>query len=250
MLDSHCHLTDSAYAPDLDDVLARARAAQVRGVVTIASNAADADTAWALAQQYSDVWCTAGIHPHEASTADRDFERIREAVTRPRVVAIGETGLDYHYDNSPRDAQRRSFDRHLQLAEATGLPVVVHSREADTDLTAALRAGGAAVRGVLHCFSGGPELLETALELDWFISFAGVITFKKFASDAVLRRVPGTQLLLETDGPYLAPVPYRGKRNEPAYMTLTCDAAARMRGESSEAIAAATEANARRFYAI
>jgi len=250
MFDSHCHLTDAAYAGDLDEVLARARAAGVNRVVTIASNAGDADAAYALARRFPDVWCTAGIHPHEADTFDRDFDRIRDAVQRPRVVAVGETGLDYHYDNSPRDAQRRSFEQHLVLAEAADLPVVVHSREADADVMAALRGAGARTRGVLHCFSGGPGLLEMALDLGWYVSFAGVITFRKFSGQDLLRRVPPARLLLETDGPYLAPVPHRGKRNEPAFLSLTCTAAAHIRDEAGDALQRYTTANARRFYSI
>jgi TatD DNase family protein len=250
MFDSHCHLTDPAYAPDLPDVLRRAQAAEVRGVVTIASNADDADAAHALATQFDSIWCTAGIHPHEASTTERDFDRIREAVRRPLVVAVGETGLDYHYDNSPRDAQRRSFDRHIALAEETRLPLIVHSRDAEDDILAAMRAASPGVLGVLHCFSGSRTLLEAALEAGWYVSFAGMVTFKKFSGGDLLRSVPQGRLLLETDGPYLAPVPHRGKRNEPAWLAATCEAAARIRGESVQVLAAGTEANARRFYRI
>ena len=250
MFDSHCHLTDEAFAIDLDAVLARAAAAGVHGVVTIAANADDAGAAWALAERHPSVWCSAGIHPHEATSAERNFGRIREAIAWPRVVAIGETGLDYHYDNSPRDVQRRAFERHLGLAREIGLPVIVHSREADDDTIAALRAAGEDVRGVMHCFSGGDELLDTALELGWYVSFAGVITFRKFDGHAKMRRVPPHRLLLETDGPYLAPVPYRGKRNEPAYLAATCEAAAAITGQDRSVLGAAIEANARTFYGL
>jgi TatD DNase family protein len=250
MFDSHCHLTDPAYAPDLPDVLRRAQAAGLRGVVTIASNADDADAAHALATQFDSVWCTAGIHPHDASTTDRDFERIREAVRRTHVVAVGETGLDYHYDNSPRDAQRRSFDRHIALAEETELPLIVHSRDAEDDILAALRTAGPRVLGVLHCFSGSRVLLDAALEAGWYVSFAGMITFRKFSGEDLVRSVPQDRLLLETDGPYLAPVPHRGKRNEPAWLAATCEAAARIRGEAVEVVAAGTDENARHFYRI
>jgi TatD DNase family protein len=250
LFDSHCHLTDAAFAADLEDVLSRAQAAGINGIVTIASNADDAGAAWSLAGRHAAVWCTAGIHPHEASTAERDFGRIREAVTWPRVVAVGETGLDYHYDNSPRDVQRRSFTRHLELAAETGLPVVVHSREAEADTVAALRAAGRAVRGVMHCFSGGTALLEAALERDWYVSFAGVITFRNFQGADLLRRVPLDRLLLETDGPYLAPVPHRGRRNEPAWLAATCAAAASLRGEDLTVLADASERNAHRFYRL
>jgi TatD DNase family protein len=250
VFDSHCHLTDEAYAHDLDAVLERAAQAGITGVVSIASNADDAGAAFSLAQRYPSLWCTAGIHPHEATSAERDFARIRETVAWPRVVAVGETGLDYHYDNSPRDVQRRSFARHLELAGETGLPVVVHSRKADDDTIAAVRAAGDRVRGVMHCFSGGDTLLDTALELGWYVSFAGVITFKKFDGHAQMRRVPSDRLLLETDGPYLAPVPFRGKRNEPAYLAATCDAAARILERDTADVADTTAQNARRFYRL
>lgn len=250
VFDSHCHLTDDAYAGDLADVLERARAAGVNGVVTIASNATDAAAALELADRHADIWATAGIHPHEATSAAADFERVRELVTRPRVVAIGETGLDYHYDNSPRDVQRQAFDRHLTLAAETGLPVVVHSREAEADTAAALTAAGPGVRGVLHCFTAGDALLDTALALGWYISFAGFVTFRRFDGADRLRRVPEDRLLLETDGPYLAPVPNRGKRNEPAWITHTCAAVAAFRGLDAERLGAATERNARRFYGL
>jgi TatD DNase family protein len=250
MFDSHCHLTDPAYALDLADVLSRAEAAGLNGVVTIASNANDTDAAHALATRFERVWCTAGIHPHDAITTDRDFTRIREGVRRKNVVAVGETGLDYHYDNSPRDAQRRSFDRHIALAEETRLPLIVHSRDAEDDILGALRAAGPRVLGVLHCFSGSRTLLDAALEAGWYVSFAGMITFRKFSGGDLLRSVPQERLLLETDGPYLAPVPHRGKRNEPAWLAATCEAAARIRGESMQVLAAGTEANTRRFYRI
>ncbi|MCI0435537.1 MAG: TatD family hydrolase [Gemmatimonadetes bacterium] len=250
MFDSHCHLTDAQYAPDLDAVLERARAAGIRGIVTIASNAADSAAACDLAARCPNVRSTVGIHPHEASTTAANFGRVVELLERAEVVAIGETGLDFHYENSPRADQRASFERHLELAAARGMPVVVHSRDADEETAAMLRSAGAGVRGVLHCFSGGAGLLETALELGWFISFAGVVTFRKFQSGDLLRRVPDPSLLLETDGPYLAPVPWRGRRNEPAYLTETCKAVARIREQDVESVAAFTTANARRFYRI
>jgi TatD DNase family protein len=236
-------------ADDVDDVLRRAREAGVRGLVTIASDADDADAAFALAGRDPRVWCTAGIHPHEASTTPADFGRIVEGVRRPRVVAIGETGLDYHYDHSPRDAQRRSFDRHIALAIETGLPLVVHSRSADEDTIAALRgAGGAA--GVLHCFTGGPELFDAGLDAGWCFSFGGMVTFRNFDGAAVLRAVPEDRLLLETDSPWLAPVPWRGRRNEPAFIAATLDRAAALLGVEREALRARTESNARTFYGL
>ncbi len=248
LFDSHCHLTDDAFAADLPDVLQRAHAAGVTAVTTIASNAADAENAIALAAVHASVWCTVGIHPHDADSAVRDFPRIRELAGSPGVVALGETGLDYHYDHSARDAQRAAFTQHLALAAETGRPVVVHSREAEADTLAALAGSG--VRGVLHCFSGNEAMLEAALAAGWYISFGGMVTFRNWQGSALLRRVPVERLLLETDGPYLAPVPYRGKRNEPAYLPLTCVAAAGLRGEDAVELGRLTDRNARTFFGI
>lgn len=249
MFDSHCHLTDVAFAGDLDAVLERAAAAGVNGVVTIASNASDAEAATSLADRHRDVWCTAGVHPHEASVAVRDLPRIAELLSLSRVVAVGETGLDYHYDNAPREVQRRAFERHLELAAASGLPVVVHSREADEDTQAALRSA-TGVRGVLHCFTGGDALLDSALEAGWCVGFGGMVTFRNWKGADQLRRVPADRLLLETDGPYLAPVPYRGRRNEPAWVAITCETAARIRDETPAWLGETTERNARLFYGL
>jgi TatD DNase family protein len=249
MFDSHCHLTDSRFADDLDDVLARAWAAGLEGIITIASDAADADAALALARRDTRIRSTAGVHPHAAAAAtEADRQHIRTLVRLPEVVAIGETGLDYHYDNSPRDAQRTLFDWHLALAAETGLPVVVHSRSADDDLAAMIRDAG--VPGVLHCFSGGPRLLDTALDAGWFVSFAGMVTFRNFDGAGLLRAVPRDRLLVETDAPYLAPVPHRGRRNEPVFVMETCRAVARLRGEDPLETAASTAANTRRFYGL
>jgi TatD DNase family protein len=250
MFDSHCHLTDPRFADDLDAVLDRAWSAGLVGLVSIASDAADAEAALELAARDPRIRSTAGVHPHAAASAtDAHRQRVRELVSLPGVVAIGETGLDYHYDNSPRDVQRTLFEWHLRLAAETGLPVVVHSRSADDDLVAMIR-DAAGVCGVLHCFSGGTRLLEAGLDAGWFISFAGMVTFRSFDGAELLRAVPGDRLLVETDSPYLAPVPFRGRRNEPAHVAETCRAVARLRGEEAEATAAATTVNAHRFYAL
>ena len=249
MFDSHCHLTDQAYSADLDAVIAHAMDAGVTGIVTIASNADDAALASMLASSRQAIWCTAGIHPHDAQTSDRDFARIVEATEFAKVVAIGETGLDYHYDHSPRDVQRRSFDRHLDLAARRRLPVVVHCREAEADTIAAVRSA-TGVRGVLHCFTGTDALLDAALEADWHVSFGGMITFRKWDGQDRFRRVPIDRLLLETDGPYLAPVPHRGRRNEPAFMALTCRAAADLLGMDEADLGIRTDRNARAFYGL
>jgi TatD DNase family protein len=250
LFDSHCHLTDDRFRGEVADVLVRARAAGLAGMVTIASDAADAAAAAELAGAHEDVWCTAGIHPHAAASAeDAAREQVESLLSRPCAVAVGETGLDYHYDNSPRDVQRVLLDWHLALAERTGKPVVVHSREAEADTAAAIR-GAPGVRGVLHCFTAGATLLDVALEAGWYVSFAGLITFRNFAGAEALRRVPEDRLLLETDSPYLAPVPERGRRNEPAFVAHTCRAAAVIRDVDADALAAKTTENARRFYGL
>jgi TatD DNase family protein len=249
LFDSHCHLTAAAFAGEVEAVLARAREAGLAGIVTVASNADDAVAALQLAQAHPDVWSTAGIHPHDAAAARAgDLSRIRELCQEPRVVALGETGLDYHYDNSPRDVQRRLLDAHIDVAVETGLPLVLHSRSAEADTAAAVRAAATAgASGVLHCFSGSGALLDAALETGWYVSFAGLITFKRFEGADLLRAVPGDRLLIETDSPYLAPVPQRGRRNEPAFVAHTCAAAAALRGESPAELARSTMDNARRF---
>jgi TatD DNase family protein len=250
MFDSHCHLTDARFTDDLDAVLQRAWAAGLTGIVTIASDAADADVAWQLTRRDPRIHSTAGVHPHTARLAtQQDRLHITEILQRPGVVAIGETGLDFHYDSSPRDVQRDLFEWHLATAAETGLPVVVHSRAADDDVAAMIRAA-AGVRGVLHCFSGGAMLMETALAAGWYISFAGMVSFRNFDGADLVRAVPDDRLLIETDSPYLAPVPYRGKRNEPAFVVQTCAALAQIRGLPQDALAAATTRNATAFYAL
>ena len=252
LFDSHCHLTADAFAGEVDEVVRRAREAGLVGIVTIASDAADAERALEIAGRHDDIWCTAGIHPHEAAGArPDDLARIEGLAQEEHVVAIGETGLDYHYDHSPRAVQRALLDRHIALADATGHPLVIHSREADDDTAAAVRmAGSAGVRGVLHCFAGGRGLLEAALSEDWYVSLAGLVTFKRFEDADLVRAVPADRLLLETDAPYLAPVPRRGHRNEPAYITYTCAAVAAMREVTPASLAAHVTRNARRFYGL
>ncbi|HEY8469266.1 MAG TPA: TatD family hydrolase [Longimicrobiales bacterium] len=251
LFDSHCHLTDARFAEDAQEVVARAREGGVVGLVTIASDAEDAARAVALAERLPGVWASAGIHPHVAAAAtEGDWERIAELARHERVVALGETGLDYHYDHSPRDAQRRAFERHVRLARDLGLPLVVHSRDADADTAAVVRQAGREVRGVLHCFAGGAELLDAGLEAGWYISFSGLVTFKGYSGAELVRAVPADRLLVETDSPYLAPVPRRGRRNEPAFVRHVVEAVAALRGEPVDAVADATTRNARAFYRL
>lgn len=250
--DSHCHLTDPAFAADRDGVVARAVAAEVAGVVTICSDAADLEAVLQLARAHDRVWGTAGIHPHEARHAtDEAMGRVRSALeSEPRIRAVGECGLDYHYDHSPRDAQLAVFCAQLELAAELGRPVVVHSREADADTAHLIREFRGRVLGVLHCFTGGSELLDVGLEAGWYVSFGGMVSFRNYAGRDLLRSVPGERLLIETDSPYLAPVPHRGQRNEPAWVVRVAEVVAQLRDEPLQALAAATTANAHVFYGI
>lgn len=251
LFDSHCHLTDERLAAEADAVVERARAAGLIGMVTIASSVDDARAAIAIAERHPDVWASAGCHPHEAARLERGaLDALHELVTHQRVVAVGETGLDYHYDNSPRAVQRRVFDAQLGIAAEQGLPIVVHAREADDDVVAALRQAEGAVTGVLHCFSSGAALLDAALEAGWMVSFAGLISFAKYDAADLLRSVPTERILFETDSPYLAPVPHRGRTNEPAFVRHVVEAAARLRDEDAAELAASATANALRFYSI
>lgn len=250
LIDSHAHLADERILPEVEGVVARARAAGLAGIVTIATGADDVRANVELAERFDDVWATAGIHPHAAGTSsDQTLAVIREMLAHPRVVAVGETGLDYHYDFSPRDAQRANFARHLELARETGLPVIVHAREADDDLRALLREAGQGTTGVLHSFSSTRALLEDALAIGWYASFSGMITFKKFEGLDFVRMVPADRILVETDTPYLAPVPHRGRTNEPSFVVHTARRAAEIRGEDPAEFAARTLENTRRFYA-
>lgn len=250
MFDSHCHLTDDRFADDVDVVIERARDAGLRGIVTVASDADDARRALALARRHDGIWATAGIHPHVAERArDDDLDRVRELLGLDRVVAIGETGLDYHYDNSPRARQRRLFEWHLATAAETGFPVVVHCRSADDDVAAMIRAFPG-VTGILHCFAGGTELFDTGIDAGWYISFAGLITFRNFDGADFVAATPADRLLVETDSPYLAPVPHRGRRNEPAFVVETCRAAAALRSEDADVTARLVTDNALRFYRL
>ena len=250
--DSHCHLTDTAFRDDREAVFRRAADAGVTRLVSIASTLPDARDAVALCSGREGVWCTAGVHPHEADQArPEDVAEIRAlAAEHASVVAVGETGLDFFYDNAPRDRQRASFDRHLGLAAELNLPVVVHAREADDDVAAALRAMPAGTRGVLHCFTGGAQAFGEAMAVDWYVSFSGIASFKSFGPVDLLREVPLDRLLVETDSPYLAPVPLRGRRNEPANVVHVVAAVADHLGLGTDEVARRTTENACRFYGV
>lgn len=252
-IDSHAHLADAAFDADRDDVIARARDAGAAAIVSIGESIAAADRAAVIAANHPGyVYHTAGIHPHDAADFDeaRDIDAIRRHVARG-AVAVGECGLDYHHDHSPRDAQRHAFESQLRLAKELDRPVVVHSRESDADMTAMIdTAAHAGVRGVLHCFTGTHAVAEAALSAGWYVSFSGIVTFKKWDDLALLRLVPDERLLVESDSPYLAPVPFRGKRNEPSFVPRTIERLASARDTVSDALAAVTANNARRFFGL
>lgn len=256
LFDTHAHLDAKRFSEDFDDVLARAREAGVQQIVAIgASRGFESNlSTLAIAEAHDWIWASVGIHPHDARVATDEVIAQIEAIARehPRVVAIGETGLDYHYDHSPRDVQRDVFRRFLQMARALSRPVIIHTREAEEDTVAILREEGAEqCGGVLHCFSGTRWLAEQALELGFYVSFSGIVTFRSAREvQEVARIVPADRILIETDCPYLAPTPRRGKRNEPAYVAHTLRHIAELRGADPEELAQQTTENARRFYGL
>jgi TatD DNase family protein len=258
LIDSHCHLTDKKFGEDRDAVLLRAREVGVEKILCVASTREDSERVVGLVAadlqhpESPELWGSAGIHPHDAEEAlEGDLEAIRGIARRtPRIVAIGETGLDFYYDNSPRAIQESLFREHLALAEDLGLPVIVHSRSADEATGRILSDWGGRVPGVLHCYTGEAELLALALRLGWMISFTGIITFRKYDGRALVRAVPRDRLMVETDAPYLAPVPHRGKRNEPAFVTKVAEALAEIREEPVQEVLNYTGENAVRFFGM
>jgi TatD DNase family protein len=250
LIDTHCHLADPAYEPDRAEVLRRAWEAGVQHIVVIGESPAASDRALALADAEPRLHTTAGVHPHDAHTWSPETTAwLRERLRHPGVVAAGEMGLDYHYDHSPRDRQRAAFEEQLALAAAAGLPSVIHAREADDDVAAVLRAQPAAT-AILHSFSSGPSLLRAGLHLRHYVSFSGMVTFKNWRLDYAVRETPLDRLLLETDGPYLAPVPHRGKRNEPAFVRHVAERIAEVRGIGVDELIAATGDNAIRVFGL
>lgn len=252
-IDSHCHLADPAFDPDREAVIDRALDAGARAIVCIGESLDAAARAAAIADARPGmIFSTAGVHPHDAAAFDaaRDPDAIREFVTRG-AVAIGECGLDSHYDHSPRDDQRRAFAAQLALALELDRPVVVHTREAEDDTRAmVVEAGSAGVRGVLHCYTGSHALAEEALAVGWYVSFSGIVTFKKWSDDALIRMVPSDRILVESDAPYLAPAPHRGKRNEPAWVSRTVQRVAEARGADPSELAAQAAVNAIRLFSL
>ena len=253
LVDSHCHLDYLAKEGDVAAVVARARAAGVGTLVTICTKLSEFALVHGIARRFDGVYCSVGVHPHEAEQEGQARpDRLIELAALPEVVGIGETGLDFYYEHSPRAAQEESFRAHIAAARETGLPLIVHARDADDDTVRVLRQEHAEgpFGGVIHCFTAGPALAEAALELGFYISIAGILTFKKAEElrDTV-RQVPLDRLLVETEAPYLAPVPMRGKRNEPAFVVHTAERLAELKGIDAPALAAATTDNFHRLFA-
>jgi len=250
-IDTHCHMDMKEFDQDREEVIARSRAAGIDPLITIGSDLEGTLEGVALAEQHDGIYCSVGIHPHDAKDFTAETYRLLKDLTRQtKVVAIGETGLDYHYDHSPRDVQRRVFEQHLLLAGETGLPVIIHSREANRD-TLQIVSNSGITNGVFHCFSGDMAMAEQVMAMGFYISLAGPVTFKKARSlHEVARMVPDDYLLLETDAPYLTPEPFRGKRNEPAYLVHTAKRIAELRGISLQDISRITSVNAKQLFGI
>jgi TatD DNase family protein len=252
LVDSHCHLDFPDFASELDDVVARARTAGIARLVTISTRVRRFAGVLAIAERFAEVYCSLGTHPHYAhEELDITAADLVAHTRHPKVVALGEAGLDYHYDRSPRDAQERGFRTHIAAARQTGLPLVIHSREADDDTARILEeeTGQGAFPAVLHCFTGGADLARRAIALGLSISFTGILTFKNStALRAIAAELPADRILVETDAPYLAPLPFRGKRNEPAYVVETAKVLAETRGVSFDDIAHQTSENFFRLF--
>jgi TatD DNase family protein len=252
LVDSHCHLDFPDFASEIDAIVERARAVGIGRMVTISTRVRKHAQVLVIAEKFPDVFCSVGTHPHYAhEELDIDAAALVAIAQHPKVVAIGEAGLDYHYDNSPRDAQEQGFRQHIAAARQTGLPLVIHAREADDDVARILteETGEGAFPAVLHCFTGGRDLAFRAVELGLYVSFTGIVTFKNSQPlREIAAALPAERLLVETDAPYLAPLPYRGKRNEPSYVVETAKVLAETRGVSADEIARQTTENFFRLF--
>lgn len=252
LVDSHCHLDFPDFRDELDGVVSRANAAGIGRMVTISTRVRRQPELIGIAERFGDVFCSIGTHPHHAhEELDIGADEIARRTEHPKVVAIGEAGLDYHYDNSPRDAQEQGFRAHIAAARATKLPLVIHSRDADADMAKILRheMGKGPFPAVLHCFTGGRELAFAGVELGLYVSFTGILTYKKTDElRAIARDLPADRILVETDSPFLAPGKFRGKRCEPAYVVETAKVLADVRGVSAEDIARQTTENFFRLF--
>jgi TatD DNase family protein len=253
LIDSHCHLDFPELTTDESGVLARAKSAGVAGMLTIGTRLDQFEKVRSIAERHGNIWCSVGVHPHEAKEeGQRMPDRLIEATRHPKVVGIGETGLDFYYEHSPRDAQAENFRVHIAAARQTGLPLIVHTRDADAETGDILETEyeRGAFTGLIHCFSSGAEVARRALALGMYISISGIVTFKAAESlRAIVREIPLERLLVETDSPYLAPVPKRGKTNEPAYIVHTAAKVAELKGISVLQLEAATTENFFRLFA-
>lgn len=252
-IDSHCHLDFSEFDADRDGVVQRARAAGVQRMVTIGTSLLEWPKVYDIAQTYDDVFCSVGLHPHEAEAEQTSVEALMMHAAKPKVVGIGETGLDYFYDLAPRERQQDNFRIHIKAAQLCDLPLIVHTRDAEDDTIAMLQESqtneGAALRGVIHCYSSARRLAEAALALGFYISFSGMLTFKKSEEIRdIAKDIPLDRLLVETDSPYLSPVPLRGKTCEPSYVVHTARQLAQVKGVSEEALAHQTTENFYRLF--
>jgi TatD DNase family protein len=249
LVDSHCHLDFPDFANERDEVIARARVAGIGAMLTINTRLDEFPGVWAIAEAHEDIWCSVGAHPHEAADhAGLVPDRLTVLAAHRKVIGLGETGLDFHYNLSPRDVQESVFRAHIAASRATGLPLIIHAREADDEIVRILNEESPPP-GVLHCFSSGRGLAEAALRLGFYISISGIVTFKNAEElRAIVRDLPLDRLLVETDSPYLAPVPHRGRRNEPAFVAATAAAVAALKGVELEALAATTTANFFRLF--
>jgi len=252
LIDSHCHLDFPDFANELDDVVARAGRAGISHMVTISTHVTKFPQVKAVAERFDNIYCTVGIHPHQAATEPEiSVDELTDMASHPKVVGIGETGLDFFYEHSPRDIQERQFRTHIEVARNTGLPLIVHTRDADTDTIRILEEehAKAPFPGLIHCFSASQELADRMVAIGMYISISGIVTFKK-ADELrdVVANVPEDRVLVETDSPYLAPIPRRGKRNEPAFTAFTAAKVAEVRGIAPSALAEITTANFKRLF--
>jgi len=254
LIDSHCHLDSERFHEDRAAVVRRALEAGVELMLSIGSGDGppDLEAAIRVAEEFPQVWATVGVHPHDAANATAEtFPKLAELLSHPKVVGLGETGLDYFYDHSPRETQQAVFRRQIEIAKDARAPLIIHTRDAWPDTFEILEREWAAagLPGIMHCFSGGPAEAERSLAMGFYLSFAGVVTFPKSeAIQEAARLAPADRILVETDSPYLAPAPYRGKRNEPAYVAETARFLGQLRGVAAEEIAAQTSANFRRLF--
>ncbi|WP_114008692.1 TatD family hydrolase [Cohaesibacter intestini] len=252
LVDSHCHLDFPDFKEELDDVIRRAELAGVGHMVTICTHIRKFDQIKAIAERYDNIFCSVGTHPHNADQElDFSADDIAKLAEHPKCVAIGEAGLDYFYDNAPREAQAQGLRTHIKAAQMTGLPLVIHSRDADEDMISILSEGmeEGPYKAILHCFSSGRELAMRAVDMGMYVSLSGILTFKRSQDIRdIVSDVPLDRLLVETDAPYLAPMPYRGKRNEPAYVAHTAEVLADVKGVSKDEIAQITTDNFFRLF--